>query len=345
MSKIKTLSETTYSLDAKVNFLRRRETYPGTSAVEAIETHMSWVFLTDGYVYKLKKPVRYDFLDFRKLESRYRYCMEEASINQPLAGDTYLGVIPLRVYRGALQLDGEGEAVDWLVKMKRLPEEYMLDVVIKEGTSDRESVLRAARKLVDFYHTSNSFTFTPSDFRQRLIKRIELNSEELLQKKFALERSQVLSITTDLIHFIMHRSDLFDQRIAEERIIECHGDLRPEHICLAPQPVIIDRVEFDWSLRIMDVAEELSFLMLECELLGEPSVGRLFLNTYEWKSEDKVPEELITFYKAKRAFLRAWLAIHHLLEKKYKKEEPKWRNICETYLQMAVDCCRKLVNR
>lgn len=344
MIKASTLHEATFSLDMKVDVLKRKETYPGATKVEAIETHMSWVFLTDGYVYKLKKPVHYDFLDFRTLELRYRFCMEEARINQPLAGDTYLGVIPLRVYKGALQLDGEGETVDWLVKMKRLPEEYMLDVAIREGTADRQSVQLVARKLVDFYIESERIPLNVEEFQKNLIKRVEWNGEKLLKKKLALSQSQVISVTTDLIHFIMHHAYLFDQRLAEGRIAECHGDLRPEHICLGPAPVIIDRIEFDRNLRIMDVAEELSFLMLECELLNAPSVGQLFLNTYEWKTEDKIPEMLITFYKAKRAFLRAWLSIHHLLEKKYMQEEHRWRNNCENYLQQAQNYCRNLVN-
>jgi len=241
-----------------------------------------------------------------------------------------------------LQLNGQGETIDWLVKMKRLPEEHMLHTAIMKGTLRNDWVQQAAEMLVDFYLVSLPAKTDSQHYRQQIIKDIERNSEELLRDEFNLPDSVIISITTDLLHFAIKYADLFDQRIKDGRIVDCHGDLRPEHICLAPKPVIIDRVEFNRELRIMDVAEELSFLALECEMLMSPATGQLFINSYHWKSRDKIPEMLICFYKAKRALLRAKLSIHHLLEKKYLMDEQKWKSRCEAYLKAAAMYCGQL---
>jgi aminoglycoside phosphotransferase family enzyme len=336
------LLKNSHSVEDKVAFLCRPEIYPYATIVEAVETHMSWVFLTDQFVYKLKKPVHYDFLDFRTLESRYAYCKEEVKINPVLAGDTYLDVVPITVTEGKLQLAGKGEAIDWLVKMKRLPRKYMLDVALREGTLQQVRIEQAAEKLADFYLASEAVRLDPNQFRQQIIKLIEVNSEILLRKEFKLQKSLILGLTADLLHFIVKYSGVFDQRILRGRIVDGHGDLRPEHICIAPNPVIIDRVEFNRTLRILDVAEELSFLSLECEMLGSPAAGQIFFNIYQAKSKDEIDDTLVFFYKAKRAFLRAKLSISHLLEKKYQPDEQKWTNRCHDYLRVADLCCKQL---
>ena len=322
-------------LNEKVEFLSRQSSYGDTTKVEVLETHMPWVFFTDQYVYKLKKPVRYPFLDFSSLSARHKYCLEEVRVNQPLAGDIYLCVIPLNLFHGFLRLNGKGEPVDWLVKMKRLPKEHMLAQAIKNETVRKEWVQQAAEKLVDFYVESPRIILEAKQHRTQIVKDIESDSAELLNTGFKLQNAPIVGITTDLLHFVITHADLFDQRIADGRVIDAHGDLRPEHICLGRDPVIIDRLEFNNNLRIMDIAEELSFLSLECDMLLSPATGQLFLNVYKWKTQDKIPEILIQFYKAKRAFLRARLSINHLLDKKYMRDARKWKNRCEGYLKTA----------
>ncbi len=335
------LSDSTYSLQEKVDFLSNPKIYPAT-AVEVLETHMSYIFLADQFVYKLKKPVQYDFLDFRSKASRYFFCMEELRINQPLAFDTYIDVVPLTLADHNFELDGKGDMIDWLVKMKRLPKEYMLDKAIERGQASNDRVQDVAEMLVDFYMTSPANRISANQFKQQFIREIELNSVEMLRKEFKLEKSAVVGISKDLLHFVFYYAHYFDQRVAGRRIVDGHGDLRPEHICLAPKPVIIDRIEFNRNLRVLDVAEELSFLALECEMLHSPSVGQIFLHVYEMKSHDKIPQELIYFYKAKRAFLRAKLSIHHLLEQRYQLEGQTWINRCNNYLAAARVYCERL---
>ena len=104
IGKASTVQDNAHSLEEKVEFLRHPASYPDATHVEVLETHMSWVFLTDQVVYKLKKPVRYEFLDFTTLDARHKYCVEELHVNKPLAGDTYLGIVPLRAEDGLLRV-------------------------------------------------------------------------------------------------------------------------------------------------------------------------------------------------------------------------------------------------
>ena len=129
-------------LDAEVAFLREPRNYPEpTSRVEAVETHMAWVFLTDLHAYKLKKPVCHDELDARTAKRRHFYCDEELRLNCRLAAQIYLAVVPLTLEgHGHLQLDGTGEAIDWLVKMRRLPASQMLDHALADGTVSEETL-------------------------------------------------------------------------------------------------------------------------------------------------------------------------------------------------------------
>lgn len=213
---------------------------------------------------------------------------------------------------------------------------------ITDGALRNEWVQQAAEKLVDFYMASIPVRLDAEHFRRKMVKEIELDSVELLDSRLRLKNSLIVAITTDLLHFLIKHAELFDRRTADGKVIDAHGDLRPEHICLGPNPVIIDRIEFDVDLRVMDIAEELSNLALECDILDSPSTGQLFLNVYRWKSHDEIPDMLIQFYKAKRAFLRAKLSISHLLEEKYVAEETKWRCRCEAYLRAADAYCEHL---
>jgi aminoglycoside phosphotransferase family enzyme len=213
MNEPSILHDNTYSLDQKVEFLNHPEAYPFATSVQALETHMSWVFLTDRHVYKLKKPVVHDFLDFQTLEARYNYCMEEVLVNQPLAGDTYEGIVALTMHQGSLQLNGEGEPIDWLVKMKRLPEQHMLHNAIKKGNVPNQWIQQAAEMLTDFYVKLSPVRMAPQVFRQNMITSIEQTSAELLRNEFKLQHSLVISIAADLLHFIIKYDNLFDQSI------------------------------------------------------------------------------------------------------------------------------------
>jgi aminoglycoside phosphotransferase family enzyme len=281
--------------------------------VEAVETHMSWVFLTETHAYKLKKPVRYAYLDFSTVEARRLDCEEEVRLNRRLAADVYLGVIPLVLgAEGRLSLGGAGEVVDWLVRMRRLPAERMLDHVLRSGAVTRSEIDHLARRLANFYAAAAAEPIAPAAYRQCLSERIEDNLHELCSPEFGLPRDLPERLARFQLGFLQDHAELFDRRVSQGRIVEGHGDLRPEHVCLLAEPVVIDCLEFNRAFRILDPADELGYLALECERQDAPHVGRWLLESYGEASGDVPPAVLLHFYQSCRAILRAKLALWHL---------------------------------
>lgn len=328
----------TVSIDisTKVAFLRQPTSYPGHPAeVNVIQTHMSWVFLTDRLVYKLKKPVRFEFLDFSTLERRHHDCLEEVRLNQRLARGVYLGIVPLTVdASGRLYLDGEGKPVDWLVKMQRLPRECMLDQVIAARRVEDAEVHTFSQLLVGFYRHADPVSMTPHEYRQRFEQNIHDYTTVLSEPGYGLPYHQITTIKQVLQQFLSDKSELFDARVKGHRIVEAHGDLRPEHICLIEPPVIIDCLEFNRALCILDPADELAFLALECEYAGAPYIGEVVFETYRKLTDDDPARALVHFYKALRALLRAKLTIRHL-DDHDASEHHEWVQRAGGYLQLA----------
>lgn len=300
-------------IEMKVAFLRQPDVYPEpTEAVEVIETHMAWVFLTDRHAYKLKKPVQREALDFRTLAARRRDSEAEVRLNRRLAPDVYLGTIPLTLdATGALHLGGDGEVIDWLVHMQRLPADRMLDRMIAERTVPAPLVRRAAKHLARFYAEAAPVPMTPAAYRARLDRDLQACPEVLREAPYHVPAHRMESVAALQRSFLHEHAALFDARVQARRIIEAHGDLRPEHICLTPQPVFFDCLEFSRALRLLDPASELAFLTMECERLGAAWVGDLFFETYRDVTGDAPPPRLVTFYKSYWAVSRSSIAVQH----------------------------------
>lgn len=326
------------ALEECVAFLRDPATYdPRPAEVEVIETHMSWVFLTDERVYKLKKPIRYDVLDFSTRRLRRRSCRREVRLNRRLAPNVYLGVVPLTLQPdGGLALGGPGTAVDWLVKMKRLPAERMLDRRIAAGGLRRREVVPAAARLASFYVDAIAAPVDGRGYREHLADGIRSDRRELVKRTYGLPVADVRRIAEEQLRYVEQARDLLDARVSTGRVVEGHGDLRPEHICLTEPPAIIDCLEFSRDLRILDPLDELSFLGLECARLGAAEVGGWFKEIYVEASGDCPPGHLLRFYRRFRALRRAKVAIWHVRDGRIDHPET-WRQLAEWYIGSARD--------
>lgn len=293
------------SLAAKVAFLRQPGSYPERpSAVEVIETHHSWVFLLPNQVYKLKKPVHYDYLDLRALAARRHNCREEVRLNRQLAPAIYLGVAALRLASDRrLTLTGAGVAVDYLVVMQRLPDDRSLQTQLQQGKVQPAEVDQAADRLAAFYLAAAPEG--PADL-PHWQDELTAQAAELALLLPALTAA-AHSLHTGLQCWLERNRTLLNQR----QLVEVHGDLRPQHIYLGATPIFIDRLEFNRRLRLLDPVEELAFLALECDRLGGDWVGRRFLGIYRADTGDLFPTELAEFYKARRALLWALLSARH----------------------------------
>lgn len=322
--------------EAKVAFLRQPSSYPEAPyRIEAIETHMAWVFLTTRHAYKLKKPVCYESVDFRSAAARRHFCEEEVRLNRRLAPDVYLGVVPLTLDpRGHLQVGGSGEPVDWLVRMRRLPANFMLDYVLRHGQAGARDMQRVAARLVAFFESLPAVDIDGAAYRDRYARQIAASAHELLQPAWGLPGSHVRLVCHRQHSALDRLASRIDARVADGKVVEGHGDLRPEHICLFPGPSVIDCLEFSRELRTVDRADEIGFLALETERLGAAPLAALLLQQYRALSRDRPPAALLHFYQSYRAIVRASLAIAHLREKQF-RYSPKWAASALNYLQLA----------
>lgn len=329
-------------LEDKVAFLRAPQTHPAAERVEVQETHMSWVFLAAAEVYKLKKPVRYPFLDFSTLAARKASCNAEVSLNARLAPGVYLGVVALtREHDGRLALDGTGEIVDWLVHMRRLPADKMLDRLIIDQRLDARQLARFATRLADFYAGLPPAQTDTDAYIGALSYEHRQNMAVLRLPQFEFDGDELGKVDAAIETFLVHRRDLLQARVNAGRVIEGHGDLRPEHVCLTEPPVAIDCLEFNRALRIVDWADEIAFLGLECARLGAPWVGAALRAPIVARLHDTVAPALTEFYTALRASLRARLSAAHLLEPA-PRDGVRWLPRARSYLHQARAACAEL---
>lgn len=325
------------ALGDKLAFLRKPTAYAEATAwVEARETHMSWVFLTEGYAYKLKKPVRYSYLDYASLERRRSMCEQEVLLNRRLAAWVYLGVAALvRDAAGQLALCAAGTpvggtVVEWLVQMRRLPEERMLDHAIRRNAVHEVDAARTAGHVAAFLAHAPRAARTAQEHIGRQRRAIAENAAAIAAAR--LPGGQAERVTERLSAFLDNRNGVLESRVAAGKIVEGHGDLRPEHVFLGQPAAVIDCIEFDRELRLIDPLEELAFLWMECIRLGAGQWGEMFLQVYLRESGDRAAEELLQFYMSSRAFLRARLALGHL---DGAHDAKHWLGKAEEYLEIA----------
>jgi len=299
---------------ATLAFLRQPKNYgSGVTQVDVIETHMSWVFLAGDRVFKLKKPVRSDYVDFRDVDTRCFYCHEELRLNRRLAPAVYLSVETLsQDARGHLHFGTAQERVDCLVHMRRLPETGMLAHALHHGAADARVMQRVARRIADFHRHLPRLQPDPDAWRGSLQAEIDRNEHALLGHALALPSDKVRMLCDAQRAFLQSQADEFDARIREGHIVEGHGDLRAEHVCIAGEITVIDCLEFSRELRTLDVADEIAFLALDCERLQAPALADVLLHTYFAESQDTPPAALVHFYQSLRAGIRARIAIRHL---------------------------------
>lgn len=290
------------TLDAKVAFLR------GSCGPddESIETHFAWVFLVGDRAWKLRKPVRRDSMDYGSLEARRLDCLEEIRLNRRLAPDVYLGTAPLTLAdSGRLAIDGQGEIVDWLVCMRRLDRARLLEAQLAKGPVKPEALRPVVRLLADFYRVAAPAISDGPAFVTRIGRQVEANHRVLAPAGVAGNEA-LLALQRQLI---AKHSSLLAQRADGGCVVEAHGDLRPEHIYLDDAPAIIDCLEFDRDLRVLDRAEELSFLHLECARIGHEATGRALLRGCLAELADHATDALLHFYRSHRATTRAKLYV------------------------------------
>jgi aminoglycoside phosphotransferase family enzyme len=213
---------------------------------------------------------------------------------------------------GHIAIGGNGEPIDWLVRMRRLPAALSLEHCLAADTVGAHEARRIVGRLVPFFAAAAHASITPPAYRRRLWNAIADAAAELVRPAFGLMPAEIAAFAAALSAFVAEHGDLLDARVDAGRIVEGHGDLRPEHIYLTEPPTIMDCIEFDRSLRLRDPVDELAFLAMECERSGRPELDAWLFAAYRELAGDDPPRAVIEYYKAHNAFVRARIAIWHL---------------------------------
>lgn len=297
--------------DAKsqlLEFLLNPRSYPHQpKRVRLIQTHSAWVFIAMPWVYKVKKPVSFGFLDFSTLEKRRNACARELELNRRLSQGVYWGVVAITAQGGQLRWGGEGRTVEYAVKMKYLPERYLLDGLVRDGRFTDRDLRRLVKHLGSFYRAQRP---TPSIEDWGRPSRLRISTEENATQTREFIGRTISSGTYDAVQeytrrFLRSAARFLGQRVQQKWIRDCHGDLHLEHIHLTPRSLqIYDCIEFNDRFRYVDVASDIAFLAMDLDHEKRPDLARRLVALLARDLEDPKLERLMPFYKCYRAYVR-----------------------------------------
>jgi aminoglycoside phosphotransferase family enzyme len=283
------------------------EIYPDhPGQVGFFETHISLLFFTGNHVYKVKKPVDYGFLDFTSLEKRKYFCEQEVTLNRRLSPKIYLGVVKITQEDKRTLLDGRGEVVEYAVKMKQIPEELLMDKLLGKNQVTPKMIEAVSEKLALFYSVAETGDLIKSFARPERVKQDTDENFEQTEKYIGITISrdaygEIRNRTSD---FYRTRAEVFHQRIASDRIRDCHGDLRLEHIFWGDEIFIFDCIEFNERFRYTDTAADIAFLAMDLDYHGREDLAEHLIQTHMKKSGDRDLMKILDFYKTYRAYVR-----------------------------------------
>lgn len=290
-----------------IKALLDKSAYPSDPGViELRQSHVSYLLFTPEFVYKIKKPVNFGFLDFTTLDKRRFYCEEEVRLNRRLAPNAYIGVVGITEKEGRYAMGGQGEPVEYAVKMRRLPEERSLKVMLEAGIVTEELIRRVSLVLASFHknaatdeHISGFGSLeviggnTGENFSQ---------TEPFIGK--TISQGLFLKIKEYTESFLKSNSGLFEKRVAEGFVRDCHGDIHSEHVFTSDGIEIIDCIEFNERFRFSDIVADEAFLSMDLDYHNRKDLSEALDLAYFAESGDREGARLLNFYKCYRAFVR-----------------------------------------
>ncbi len=302
----------TTTVPGLVDDLLRPEAYPPPrpADVSLVTTHISWVFLTDRDVWKLKRPVSYGFLDYTTIERRRHFCEEEVRLNRRLAPDVYLGVVPVRLHDGRHSFAAAGPVADYAVRMRRLAPEASAEALVRRDALTHAHLDRLVARLSGFYAGCAAVTSgEPLEWlRVNVIENFEQTRR--FTGRFVLAGA-FEAVREWQLEWLERRADRLEARRRAGRIRDGHGDLRLEHVYFeseAADPLVIDAIEFNERFRIADVAADVAFLAMELDARGRHDLAAGFVGAFAQAANDYDLYSVIDFYLNYRAWTRGKVA-------------------------------------
>jgi hypothetical protein len=289
-----------------VEALMKPEAYDEeTGRIELTQTHISFVFLTTNFVYKVKKAVDLGFLDFTTLEKRRFFCEKELELNRRLCGDMYLEVVPIN-RSNVFKVKGKGRTVEYAVKMKRMPQEKIMTNLLEENKVDSKLIDEIAKIIAEFHSKAEtnrrisefgSLAILETNWNENFDQTREFVGKTISMKDFKLIRERIDD-------FMRRNVSFFEKRMAEGQVRDCHGDIHSGNIFVADRIYIFDAIEFNERFRYSDVASDIAFLAMDLDFKERTDLSSFFVDRYVKYSGDQELAELLPFYKCYRAYVR-----------------------------------------
>lgn len=312
-----------------------------TESITLIQTHISMVYIADSFVYKIKKAVNFGFLDFSTLEKRQHYCHQEINLNKRLAKTLYLDVLPVlfdgQKHRIA-KSDRDGDVVDYAVRMKKISEQMLMKSLFDRNELTGKHLQDLAH-LLNQFHTTSEHSSQINEFGKPNMFRINTDENFEQTQKYintTIPKKDFKAIKEWTNDFYDNNQELFFDRIKNNKVRDCHGDLHMEHICLEDPIAIFDCIEFNDRFRYTDTLADIAFLLMDLEYRGGQTFSDTLWHLYSDVSGDKNMDSLLTFYKVYRAYVRGKVNSFQIDDEQItsdKKEEAI--QIAKRYFQLA----------
>ena len=308
-------------------------------SIELIETHISWVLLTGDFAYKIKKPVNFGFLDFSTLEKRHTCCNQELRLNRRMAPDIYLDVVPITGMHDKPIISGDGEVVEYAVKMSQFPQSSQLDHMLSAGELGVKHMDAIACMAADFHRAiqvaDDSMNYGNKDVLYKPVEENFIQINEHLNTELYVDTLNTLQQWSKSEHAKLE--SVFEQRKRDGFIRECHGDMHLRNLVwLDDRPMAFDCIEFSEDLRWIDVISEIAFLVMDLQDRKQHQLANHFLNSYLEVTGDYAGLSILPFYLCYRALVRAKVDALRL-EQKDMTEEGRENALIEfeSYLELA----------
>ena len=298
------------NISSLIEQMKQPEFYPHpvTEPIELIQTHISYVLLTGDYAYKIKKAINFGFLDFSSLDKRQHFCQEEIRMNQAIAPEIYLEVLPLTQTGDKFILDGKGEPVEYTIKMRQFPQEKLFSQMFAAGEITEKHLEELGKLVADFHAKTVTNNYIRSFGEIPKVKEAFDENYQQTEKYIGGPQTQQQFDETQEFtdNFFAQRQELFKRRRERDKIRECHGDLHLRNICLWQDKIqLFDRIEFNEPFRFVDVMYDVAFAMMDLDARGRSDFGNIFLNTYVEQTGDWEGLQILPLYLSRQAYVRA----------------------------------------
>lgn len=315
-----------------------QELLPGET-VELIETHISWVITTDQWAYKIKKPIKYSFLDYSTLGLRKFYCERELELNKRLTHDMYLEVVAVTQTEDGVLVDTpKGTVIDYAVKMIKQNASLQMNRLLESNKVHHADMVTLAASIALFH--SNAQICKPSFSIEEVKEKFNdiLTVKAFLVENLGVSAGRILERAVDLAsRFVDQNEPIFQKRIRQGFVRDLHGDLHSKNIFLYEDPVIFDCIDFNDRFRQIDVLDEIAFFCMDLDAHHKGDLVAVFLDNYlnlfPAISEQR-EEDLMTYYKCYRSNVRTKVNALRAQQAKTSNEKNIWLEEVQQYLRL-----------